>query len=330
MEKDRIDVLVATYNGEKYLREQLDSILNQTYKNINVLISDDCSTDSTPEILKEYEKKDSRVKVFFHNKNFGNYIKNFEFLLTQVKSEYYALCDQDDVWCDTKIEHSFKKMIDDGADLIYTDLKVVDENLNEIYPSMWDYLKIRKKVNYDDIRTEYLYNCATGCTLMSKSKYIKEFLPLPYKSEYMVHDYWITLYVALHGKITHLDEKTILYRQHGNNLVGTGKESTKFKKFEQVRNLFLKIKIEHFEDYVERKEVFTKEQNEFNEKCLEYYKMLKEKKYFNFRGYKIFHKLYKYDTVRYYVLQFVIMNLPSISRIMFNIRYAILKCLGKR
>lgn len=328
--EEKIDVLVATYNGEKYIREQLDSIINQTYKNIRILISDDCSKDSTPDILKEYEQKDDRIIVYTHEKNFGNYIKNFEFLLTKVESEYYALCDQDDVWLPEKIEKTFNKLKEENADLAYTDLKVVDQDLNVIYPSMWDYLKIRKKVEYDDIRTEYLYNCVTGCTLLSKSKFIKDFLPLPCKSEYMVHDYWISLYVALHGKITHLNEATILYRQHGNNLVGTGKESTKFKKFEQVRNLFLKVKIEHFEDYCQRKEAFTKEQNDFNEKCLKYFQMLKQKKHINFRGYGIYHKLYKYDTFRYYMLQFAIMNLPGFSNFIFKIRYCILKLQGKR
>ena len=140
--EERIDVLVATYNGEKYIREQLDSIINQTYKNIRILISDDCSKDSTPDILKEYEQKDDRIIVYTHEKNFGNYIKNFEFLLTKVESEYYALCDQDDVWLPEKIEKTFNKLKEENADLAYTDLKVVDQDLNVIYPSMWDYLKI--------------------------------------------------------------------------------------------------------------------------------------------------------------------------------------------
>ena len=85
MEKERIDILLATYNGEKYIKEQIDSILNQTYKNIKLIISDDCSKDGTRQILKQYEK-DSRVKVIYQEKNLG-YIKNFEFLLKQVKKE---------------------------------------------------------------------------------------------------------------------------------------------------------------------------------------------------------------------------------------------------
>ena len=84
--EEKVDVLVATYNGEKYLREQLDSIIKQTYKNIRILISDDCSKDRTQEILQEYEKKDDRIKIFLHDKNLGSN-KNFEFLLNESSND---------------------------------------------------------------------------------------------------------------------------------------------------------------------------------------------------------------------------------------------------
>ena len=77
---EEIDILMATYNGEKYLREQIDSILNQTYSKFRLLISDDCSQDKTREILKEYEEKDKRITVYYQEENLG-YVKNFEFLL---------------------------------------------------------------------------------------------------------------------------------------------------------------------------------------------------------------------------------------------------------
>ncbi len=327
---EKIDVLLATYNGEKYLKEQVDSILNQTYKNINLLISDDGSSDLTVEILKEYEATDSRVKIFIQKNNIG-LVKNFEFLLRQVTSEYYMMSDQDDVWLPEKIEKSIKKLMEEDADLVFCDLEVVDKDLKMIFPSFWEYLKIDKKIKkYNDFRMVYLYNCANGCAILSKSKFIEHMLPLPNNSKFMIHDYWIILYVSLHGKISYVDEKLIKYRQHGNNQVGTEKLSTKFSKFEQVRELFLRVKIEHFEDFVARKDAFSDEQNEFNEKALNYFKSLTKKKYINFSGIKIFHKLYKYDRLSYYVIQYVIMNVPLLGNILFKIRYMILKILGKR
>ena len=107
--EENIDILLATYNGEKYIKEQIESILNQTYKNINLIISDDCSTDNTRKILTEYTQKDKRITVYFQNENQG-YIKNFEFLLKQVKNPYYMLSDQDDVWLPEKVEKSIKTL----------------------------------------------------------------------------------------------------------------------------------------------------------------------------------------------------------------------------
>ena len=93
---EKVDVLMATYNGEKYLKEQIDSILNQTYQNIHLIISDDCSTDETRKILKTYEGNE-KITIFYQENNQG-YVKNFEFLLKQVSSELFMFADQDDFW----------------------------------------------------------------------------------------------------------------------------------------------------------------------------------------------------------------------------------------
>ena len=103
---DKVDILVATYNGEKYLKEQLDSILNQTYNNIRIIISDDNSTDGTRDILKQYEAN-NKITVFYQENNLG-YIKNFEFLLKKVENDIYMLSDQDDVWMPEKIEKTYE------------------------------------------------------------------------------------------------------------------------------------------------------------------------------------------------------------------------------
>ena len=123
---EKIDILLATYNGEKYLREQIESILHQTYKNIHLIISDDKSTDNTREILKEYEKYNN-IDIYYQEKNLG-YVKNFEFLLKKVENKYYMLSDQDDVWLKEKVEKSIDTLKKNDADLVFGDLEVVDEN----------------------------------------------------------------------------------------------------------------------------------------------------------------------------------------------------------
>ena len=328
--QEKIDVLMATYNGEKYLKEQIDSILNQTYKNIQIIISDDCSTDSTREILKQYEQNE-KIKIYYQEKNLG-YIKNFEFLLRNVENNIYMLSDQDDVWKEQKIEKSVEKLKNENLDLVFGDLEVVDENLNTLYGSFNKFMKLDRKIEkyIDSYKLQYLYNCITGCTIISRKKLIDKILPLPNNSKYMVHDYWMGLMVALNGKIGYIKETYIKYRQHGNNQVGIEKKSHKFKELEQVRNLFIEVKLGIFTAYVQNEDKFPEKLKKQNKKALEYYQMLKNKKNFNFRGWSIFYKLYKTETSMYFVENFAILNLPFLTKIIFSIRYQILKLLGKR
>ena len=260
-----VDILLATYNGEKYIKEQLDSILQQTYKNMRIYISDDCSTDNTPNILKEYEQKYENISVTYQVQNIGS-IRNFEYLMTKIEDPYYMLSDQDDVWYKDKVEKSLKKLNEENADLVFTDLEVVDENLNSINKSFYTMMgkmgKIEKSINKKEF--EYLYNSVTGCTILSKSKFIDNVLPLPKNSKYVIHDSWIGLITSLNGKIVFLNEPTIKYRQHGNNQIGTKKR--KYESFDEMRKLFISVKLDLFKTYLENNEKFPNELKELNKK----------------------------------------------------------------
>lgn len=328
--QEKVDVLMATYNGEKYIEEQIESILNQTYKNIQLIISDDCSTDRTREILKKYENNE-KIKIFYQEENLG-YVKNFEFLLKNVKNDLYMLSDQDDVWKSEKIEKAVEKLRTENLNLVFGDLEVVDENLNTIYKSFDKYMKVDRKINkcIGNYKLQYLYNCITGCTILSKKEFLKEILPLPTDSKYMLHDYWIGLIVSLHGKIGYINETYIKYRQHGNNQVGTGKQTYKFKKLNQVRDLFIDVKLGIFTTYVQNENRFPEKLKKQNRQALDYYNMLKNKQNFNFVGWSIFYKLYKEETFLYFIENFIILNIPILAKIIFSIRYKILKLLGKR
>lgn len=307
-ENEKIDVLMATYNGEKFLREQIESILKQSYSNIRLIISDDCSTDNTREILKEYEQKDDRIKVFFQEKNLG-YVKNFEFLLKQVENNYYMLSDQDDVWLPKKIEHAYKTIKENNSCMAFSDLIVVDENLNTLEESFLKYHKLHKKVQkFNDFRRFYLYNCVTGCTVIGKKEIIEEIVPIPLDTKYVIHDYWIALICEAKGKVAYIKEKDILYRQHGNNCVGYSGKPQKKDSIYNLRNKIINIKIEQFELLDKYKYKFTEKMQKENERALKYFKRIKNLKYINL-NIKDFHKIYKYERLSFYIKSCILLNL---------------------
>ena len=318
---DKIDILLATYNGQEFLREQIDSILNQSYQDFNLIISDDSSEDETYKILKEYEKKDSRIRLFRQEKNLG-LIQNFEFLLKQVTSDYFMFSDQDDIWKENKIEKSINKLKQEKAALVYTDLEIVDKNLEIIYPSYWKYKNIYKKIKkYNNFEALYLNNFVTGCTILAKSNYIKDIVPLPKTSKFMLHDYWTALVIASKDKIAYLDEPTIKYRQHKNNRVGSSRRADKIEKFKELRDLFIRVKIEHFQIFEENiSKINSKEIVKYTKPALEYFKALEKETNIYLKSWTLFFKLYKYEDFSYKMQNFIILNLPIFGRLAFKLK----------
>lgn len=218
-----IAILMATYNGEKYLREQIESIQRQTFSDWQLFISDDESTDSTFEIARSMAENDSRIHV---GKNTGRHgaRNNFMTLLTRVEATYYMFCDQDDVWLPRKIELTLGRMLQTEKEtgslpiVIHTDLTVVDEVLRPTAPSFWALSRIRPEL-LRTFTSQGGHFLATGCTMMLNSA--ARNVSLPIAQEALMHDVWVTLRV-LHagGKVNEVAEPTILYRQHGGNTIG--------------------------------------------------------------------------------------------------------------
>ena len=317
----KVDILLATYNGEKYLSEQIESILNQTYKDFRLLISDDCSTDKTRDIIKKYASEDKRIEIFLQENNLG-VVGNFEFLLNKVKNEYFMFSDQDDIWDLEKIEKSIKKIEDTSADLVYTDLEVVDSSKNTIYKSYWKLKNIYQKIKkYNNFESLYLNNFVTGCTILSKKEIISKVLPLPKDSKYVLHDYWIPLIISQEGKIDYIEEPLIKYRQHKNNKIGSKKKSDSIDKFEDMRDLFIEVKKQHFKVFIENEDKFVDEKvKTLNKKSLEYFEILEKTKIINFKKWNLFFRLYKYEEFGYKMQNFLILNIPCIAKILFKIK----------
>ena len=222
-----VDILMATYNGEKYIEEQCQSIINQTYTDWRLIISDDCSTDKTVEILKRYQKCYSK-KIFVYENNIssGSAKNNFYKLLDYSTSEYVMFSDQDDVWKKDKIAVTYNKMIEMQTEygdnmplLVHTDLCVVDENLNVINNSLFS----MQQMDYtrDKLNNLLVENIVTGCTVMVNRSLLDMVYQKPKYS--IMHDSWLALIAASFGKIGFVNSSTIFYRQHARNLVGAKK-----------------------------------------------------------------------------------------------------------
>lgn len=209
MEKKLVSIAIATYNGEKYLRKQLESIYNQSYKNIEVIVCDDCSTDKTIEILREYEKKYG-LKIFINEFNLG-YVKNFEKAISLCNGNYIALSDQDDIWLEEKIEILIKEI---GNNLlIHSDCELIDDNDNIIQKS-W-----KKEIFSHQCYEDFLFsNVVTGCTILFKRELLKSALPFPDGLAY--HDWYIAILAAKQNKIKYLNKSLIKYRQHSSQDTG--------------------------------------------------------------------------------------------------------------
>ncbi len=220
-----ITVLMATYQGEKYLKPQLDSILSQSFSDFKLVISDDVSSDSTREIVSEYAKKyPGKVIPVFPEKASGSAENNFFSMLEKADDDYIMLSDQDDVWLPDKIEKTFEKMKEaeniygkNTPILIHSNLKVTDGELNIIAESFWKYQNIspeRTKLNQMLVQ-----NGITGCTMMINRallKYLWDYTP----KECAMHDWWCGLIACSFGHIDYITDSLMLYRQHGNNQVG--------------------------------------------------------------------------------------------------------------
>ena len=221
--QESIDILLSTYNSEKHLEEQIDSIFNQTFTQWNLIIRDDGSIDGTLAYLNGLQAKyPDKIKLFVDNENVG-VIKSFEYLLTYSKASYIMFCDHDDVWLPNKIETTFSKMQELENEfpnlpiLVHTDLTVVDKNFQIIHDSFWKFSKLDPKLlsNFD-----YLGVCngITGCTMLMNRKAID--ISLPISPNATMHDSWVGLCVSKLGKVGYVEDSTILYRQHEFNQIG--------------------------------------------------------------------------------------------------------------
>ena len=218
-----IDILMATYNGEKYVGAQIESILSQTHPAWQLIIWDDCSTDGTMDVLQQCAARyPDKIIVRQNEKNSGSASKNFLKMLQTSTAPYAMTCDQDDIWMANKIEVTLQKMRSlEAANpavplLVHTDLRVVNQDLEQISPSLFKLQHMFSERNA--LQQLLVQNIVTGCTMMVNRSLLEYLAVLP---KYVImYDWWCALLAASMGKIGFVSEATVLYRQHGKNAVG--------------------------------------------------------------------------------------------------------------
>jgi len=206
----KISVCIATYNGEKYIREQIDSILRQLSDEDEIIISDDNSTDKTIDVIKRIS--DSRIKLFFNSEK--GYTSNFENALKKVRGDIIFLSDQDDIWVSDKVEVCLKEL--ESSYLVVSDCKIINSKNELISDSYYKLRNIKRTGLGNIVKFSYL-----GCCLVFRSDILKKALPFPPNREYCTHDNWLFLVGSFLYKHKVLDDKLIYYRRHDGN-VSTG------------------------------------------------------------------------------------------------------------
>ncbi|MDC4203430.1 MAG: glycosyltransferase family 2 protein [Candidatus Manganitrophus sp.] len=217
---------MATYNGEKFIEAQIDSLLNQTYQNWHLMVRDDGSIDQTVYILKTYKKQfPDKISILESKEHLGACL-NFGELLKHSTADYVMFCDQDDIWLPEKIKVSFNGILHledkygkEKPLLLFTDLTVVDKDLTVMAKSFWGY----EKINPDNTTVNRLLvqNVVTGCTSIINKKLKSLSVPVP--PEAIIHDWWIALVASVFGHTDYNSVPMVLYRQHGQNDVGARK-----------------------------------------------------------------------------------------------------------
>jgi glycosyltransferase involved in cell wall biosynthesis len=213
-----ISVVLATYNGSRFLAHQLESVIKQSYRNIEIIIVDDCSTDNTISIIGNFIAQDNRIQLFQNTTNLG-YIKNFEKGCSLAKGKFIALCDQDDFWHEDKIRNCYESIGDHP--MIYCDSVLCDEALQPIGVNISGRVNC---LNFDNPLQQAVFCRIYGHATLIRKDFMQKAIPfLPV----IPHDWWLCYLATCNGEIKYLPQPLAFYRQHSENIFGAAGGKTK-------------------------------------------------------------------------------------------------------
>ncbi len=204
-----VSIVLCTYNGSRFLAEQLDSLLAQTYPHFEILAVDDGSTDETVSLLKQYAAREARIRIVVNPANLG-FARNFESALRLSRGAFIAPCDQDDIWLPGKIEALLAAI--GGHSMAYCDSTLVDEHAVPLGHTLSQIVPMH---DLDDPLPLAFGNCVSGHAMLFRRSLLKQALPMP---PGFFHDWWLATVAAATAGIRFCNRSLVLYRQHGGNV----------------------------------------------------------------------------------------------------------------
>ena len=325
--EEKIDIILATYNTHiPYLKEQIDSILNQTYQNIHLIISDDNSPNKEiQEILKQYEKQDKRITIYLQEENKG-YIKNFEFLLKKSEANYIMFADHDDIWYPQKVEKSIETLKKENVDLVYCNANQINEKGEIIHESYLTYKNVPCIQGKDNLA---ISRCiGIGCSQIF-TKEVKQKM-LPFTDQVMAHD-WLAAFIANEGKgIFCIQEPLLGYRLHNTNVFGGRNLAQNLARWKEEHgktySSYLKYRKESVIDkaYLDGARMCLQyarieEDKKWIKQLVQYYENLEKSKYINWHIAKYFKFLKGKNLTKKIIKEVLIFHFPIVGYLAFKI-----------
>ena len=261
MSNKKVAVIMSTYNGERFIKEQMDSIIEQTYKNIEIIVRDDGSTDKTKDIIREYQKKHKNIKLY-EGENLG-FIKSFFELLKIAEADYYAYADQDDIWMENKIElavNSLDLLDNSKPNMAFGNSDYYDENM--------------KFIGYGDKDKKYsflmsLFSCVTQGMTMTVNKKARDMIIENMPKSCFFHDWWTYILCVALGNVTYDNVTTVKYRRRKENATSEGQGYYRLLVW-RVKNLLFKDGMKDIKrQMLNFKEMYYNDLSDENKKILD-------------------------------------------------------------